>query len=329
MSAVGSPAAGWAGRLAACELCPRRCGANRLAGRRGACGAGAEAEVYRYGPHHGEEPPISGVRGSGTVFFSRCTLACLYCQNYRWSQEGEGRARSVGQLAGLFGELVADGCHNVNLVSPTPWLPHVAAALDEAAAVGVRPRVVYNTSGYERLETLEDYGARVDVFLTDLRYASPASAEEGSGRSDYVEVARRALAEMWRRNGPLELDGEGTAVRGTICRVLVLPGRAGEAVDSLRWIARHIGTDVPVSLMAQYTPAYRAPGRGVWGRRITAGEYATVCAELEQLGFANGWVQEFEEDPEPALAGFRMQPGKGAVAEKGLQDARSKTGEER
>jgi putative pyruvate formate lyase activating enzyme len=311
----------------ACELCPRRCRTNRLSGRAGACGAGAELEVFRYGPHHGEEPPLSGTRGSGTVFFSRCTLTCLYCQNHRWSQEGQGQGRTVSELAGMILELTADGCHNINLVSPTPWLPHIAAALEEAAGAGVRPRVVYNTSGYERIETLEAYGPLVDVFLTDLRYAEAASAAEGSGRADYVEVARRALAAMWQRTGPLALDADGVAVRGTVCRILVLPGRAGEAAENLRWIARELGTDVPISLMAQYTPSYRAVGRGDWGRRITAGEYALACDELERLGFSNGWVQAFEEDPEPELAGFRMQPGKGAVAESGPRDATSRTGE--
>jgi putative pyruvate formate lyase activating enzyme len=267
--------------------------------------------VFRYGAHHGEEPPVSGSRGSGTVFFSRCTLRCLYCQNYPWSQEGRGEAVRCEELARVFGELVAEGCHNVNLVSPTPWLPQIAAALDRMAELGEPPRIVYNTSGFERIETLAWFGERVDVFLTDLRYAEPESAQEGSGRADYVEVARVALAEMWRRTGPLRTDGDGIAVRGTICRILVLPGRAAEAVDSLRWIAATLGTEVAVSVMSQYTPAYRAVGRAGWSRRVTREEYGQVSAEAERLGFTQGWIQDFEQAPESDLAGFRMQPGKG------------------
>jgi putative pyruvate formate lyase activating enzyme len=267
--------------------------------------------VYRYGAHHGEEPPVSGTHGSGTVFFSRCTLRCLYCQNYPWSQEGRGEVYGDEALAGVFRELTAEGCHNVNLVSPTPWLPQIAAALDRTAGLGERPRVVYNTSGYERSETLAWFGGRVDIFLTDLRYADPASAQAGSGRADYVDVARAALVEMWRLSGPLRIDADGVGERGTICRILVLPERAGEAVENLRWIAATLGTEVPVSVMSQYTPAYLAVGRAGWSRRVTSAEYALVSAEAERLGFTQGWIQDFEQAPETDLAGFRMRPGKG------------------
>ncbi len=157
--------------LQSCDLCPRRCGVDRLAGELGFCRAGADVEVFRYGPHHGEEPPISGTRGSGTLFFSRCTLRCLYCQNYPWSQEGAGTAYSPDGFAQLFRNLYVAGCHNWNLVSPTPWIPHIKTALSRLRGEGIPIPVVYNTSGFESLDTLTTLESTVDIYLADLRYA--------------------------------------------------------------------------------------------------------------------------------------------------------------
>jgi putative pyruvate formate lyase activating enzyme len=265
-------------------------------------------EIYRYGPHHGEEPPVSGQRGSGTVFFSRCTLRCLYCQNYPWSQEGAGRRYDADGLAAALRELAAAGCHNWNLVSPTPWAPAIRAGLERAWALGKRLPVVYNTSGYETAATLRAVGEWVDIYLTDLRYASAAAAEEGSGAADYVETARRALQDMWRQTGPLETDAAGIARRGTICRVLILPGRAAEAVASLAWARQAIGAELPVSVMAQYTPAYKAAGAAPWNRAIDEREYAMVAEALETLGFEHGWIQEFGHPPPAGLLGCTMSP---------------------
>lgn len=291
-----------------CLLCPRQCGANRHKGQKGYCRAGNRVEVYRFGPHHGEEPPISGTRGSGTVFFSRCTLRCVYCQNYPWSQEGEGREYSREGLAGVFRQLAQAGCHNWNLVSPTPWLPACHEAWSDVMSEGVRLPLVYNTSGFENLETLRALEGWVDVYLTDLRYACAESAAEGSGSRDYVEVARRALQEMLRQTGPMQVDGAGLATRGTICRLLVLPGRAAEAVANLEWMAETVGTDVPVSVMAQYTPAYRALEMEPWKRRPTEDEYGSVVEAVDRLGFTAGWVQEYETPSPDSLVGFKMRP---------------------
>ena len=299
--------------LSCCELCPRRCGVDRLAGRRGYCGAGERLEIYRYGPHHGEEPPISGIGGSGTVFFSRCTLRCLYCQNYPWSQEGCGEYYTVEALAGALEELADRGCHNWNLVSPTPWLPFICDALERVRSTGVRLPVVYNTSGFEREAIIEGLAGLVDIFLTDLRYASGASASEGSDGEAYADIARRAFLQMWQQTGPLRTDANGIAVFGTICRLLILPGRAQEAIDNLRWLADSVGTDVAVSVMAQYTPAYRAANGDCgsdWQRRITRREYEKVCSAVEELGFLEGWIQDFDEPGPEHLVGFKMQPGR-------------------
>jgi putative pyruvate formate lyase activating enzyme len=266
-------------------------------------------EIYRHGAHHGEEPPLSGSGGSGTVFFSRCTLRCLYCQNYPWSQEGRGRTYTAEELAGIFRELRRSGCHNWNLVSPTPWLPAIRDAILTLRDEGIRLPVVYNTSGFENAETLNAVADWVDVYLTDLRYARPETAREGSGRADYVDTARAALRIMWEQKGALRPDKNGVALSGTICRILVLPNHADEAVDTLRWLADAVGTEIAVSVMAQYTPAYRAAACPGWDRRITEAEYETVRREVETLGFENGWVQEYEGPTPKELVGYEMRPG--------------------
>jgi len=295
--------------MTGCELCPRRCGVDRLAGQLGWCRSGAETTIYRYAPHFGEEPPISGVRGSGTVFFSRCTLACLYCQNYPWSQHGEGDVYTGGGLANVFRALARHGCHNWNLVSPTPWLPAIHKALEQVRGEGLNLPVVYNTSGYERVETLRAYADDIHVYLADLRYASAAAARAGSAAADYVENARRALVEMWSRLGPLRSDENGVALSGVICRILVLPDLAEEAVRNLEWIASTLGTDVHISLMAQYQPAWKAVGRGRWERPLDEDAYGRVCETLGTLGFENGWIQALGGDKEAGIVGHEMPRG--------------------
>lgn len=293
-----------------CRLCPRRCGVDRPAGRTGYCGAGARPQVFRSGPHAGEEPPISGERGSGTVFFSRCTLRCAYCQNHPWSQEGQGEEWTEAELVRELVRLRERGCHNWNLVSPTPWWPWILPALAAARETGRLP-VVVNTSGYERVELIEALRDEVEIYLADLRYARPETAAAASDAADYVAVSRAALKAMWEAVGPLETDAEGIARRGLIGRVLILPGHAGEAVESLEWLAREIGTGLAVSVMAQYTPAYRARTRAPWNRGITMTEYQLVTEAMESLGFALGWVQEFGGPPPDGLLGHTMPAGAG------------------
>lgn len=289
----------------ACRLCPRECGVNR---RRtvGYCRAGVDCRVYRFGPHDGEEPPFSGTRGSGTVFFSHCNMRCLYCQNYPWSQQDNGRILDEAQLVAVFETLYRRRCHNWNLVSPAPWLPNIVRAIEPLRRRGIRLPVVYNTSGYESVATLAAVDGWVDVFLTDLRYADPRTAAEASQASDYVRVARDALLEMWRLKGPLQTDAEGIARRGVVCRILVLPGRAAEAMDNLAWLARHVGTDIPVSLMAQYVPAWHATQREGWNRTLTVEEYRPVKDAMSDLGFTSGWLQEVETERPASLFGYNM-----------------------
>jgi len=265
-------------------------------------------QVFSYGAHPGEEPPISGSRGSGTVFFSRCTLRCLYCQNYLWSQEDGGDTYGVEELAAIFRRLRDEGCQNWNLVSPTPWLPLIVPALEQAARGGLRLPVVYNTSGFERVATLRALQGVVDVYLTDLRYSRPETALAGSEAPGYVELARTALLEMRRQAGQLRCDEQGAAVSGVICRLLILPGHAAEACENLDWLAANAGLEIALSVMAQYTPAYRGVGREPWGRRIARDEYRMVCRRIDDLGFSRGWIQDYESLVDSRLAGFNFKP---------------------
>lgn len=299
--------------ITSCRLCPRRCGANRSAGELGWCRSGGALRVFRWGPHFGEEPPISGTRGAGTIFFSNCTLRCLYCQNWRWSQEGAGEEMDPARLAEIMLKLKADGCHNWDLVSPTPWLPFIEEARRRVAEVANLLPFVYNSSGFESPEVLDRYAGLADVALTDLRYSTPELAKAASGSAEYVGVARAALLWFCARLGPLETDDDGLARRGVICRILVLPGHAGEAIDNLRWIADNIGPELDVSLMSQYTPAWRAVGNGDWGRRLSEEEYASVTMEAERLGFESCWTQPLGAEGDGNLLGCEMPAGEGRV----------------
>ncbi len=288
----------FAGVFSPCRLCPRRCGAERALDRAGACRAGREAKIAAHNLHFGEEPPISGERGSGTVFFSGCTLRCLFCQNYPISQLVHGEFYSSEQLAGIFLSLQKRGAHNINLVSPTPYLHHVVSALELAAAQGLRIPFVYNTSGYERSEVVAALEGIVDIYLPDLKYGPAESSRrlglELSGVKDYFEHAALAIAEMFRQAGPLEVDGEGIAVRGTVIRHLIIPGHVGNSLDALRAIAAAPFRSAWISLMSQYFPADRALGRPPLDRRLLPEEYREVRAEALRQGLEDGWFQELE-----------------------------------
>jgi len=269
--------------------------------------------VFRYGPHFGEEPPISGERGSGTVFFSHCTMRCIYCQNHPWSQAAQGDDLSIEGLREMLRGIAERGCHNWNLVAPTPWLPQIKEAAEPLIQAGISLPFVYNTSGFESPKVLDAFADLADVALADLRYALPGTAAEGSDAAAYVEASRQSLKWFWNRLGALQVDDEGIAVRGVICRVLALPGRVDEAVENLRWLAAEIGTEVHISVMSQYTPVHRALAMEGWNRKVGAAEYARLTDAAEDLGFENGWIQEFEGDAPADLLGQTMQAGEGAV----------------
>ena len=291
----------------ACELCPRRC-----MRRPGFCGAGDGPRLFRWGPHFGEEPPLAAGGGSGCIFFSRCTMKCVYCQNSPWSWRGEGTDRTVGELAGVMRDLATkDGCSNWNLVSPTPYLPYIREAAGILASERVRLPFVWNSSGYERVETLEEYRDLCDVALFDLRYSSDETAMRLSQAPQYVRHARAAV--KWAHEN---CPGAPGGVPGLIVRILVLPGHSAEAVESLRWLAGEVSNEVHVSIMAQYTPAYQALELPPLDRKVNRGEYEEVAEAAEELGFANGWTQDFSAaDPKLAFLGENMPAGAGAIGE--------------
>lgn len=295
-----------------CELCPRKCGT-----RPGYCGAGDVTRVFRWGPHFGEEPPLVGARGSGCVFFSRCTLKCLYCQNSPWSWKGGGVDKTVPELTEVFRELaVRDRCENWNLVSPTPYLPFIREAVRPLFKEGIRLPFVWNSSGYERVETLEEYKELCDWALFDLRYASNKTALAASSAPNYVESARAAVQWAWEKtagtNGTTGTNG--TAAGGLIVRILVLPGHADEAIENLAWLATEVSNEVAVSVMAQYTPAYKGLVTPPFDRPITREEYESVTEAAADFGFENGWIQGYEaSDPKLALLGENMGPEHGTV----------------
>ena len=281
-----------------CTLCPRACGADRAAGQTGLCGAGDTLRAARAALHHWEEPCLSGdpeaPTGSGTVFFSGCALGCCYCQNYGISQEGQGRPLTEARLAEIFLELQAKGAKNINLVTATQWLPWVLPALDSARRRGLRLPVVYNTGGYETVQTVQTLAGYVDIWLTDFKYDSPALAAELSRAGNYPAVADRALRAMLRQTGAPVYDPEGYLRRGVIVRHLVLPGQAADSQAVLRRLAavrRQEKVPFLLSLMSQFTPFYHAADHGL-GRRITSYEYRKVVDAALALGLTDGYMQE-------------------------------------
>lgn len=262
--------------------------------------------VFRWGPHFGEEPPITGERGSGCVFFSRCTMKCLYCQNSPWSWKGAGEDKTIPELTRIFRDLaVVDGVENWNLVSPTPYLPFIREAVKPLFDEGIRLPFVWNSSGYERVETLEEYADLCDWALFDLRYANDKSAVAASAAPGYVAASRAAVKWAWERTG---------RGKGLIVRILVLPGLADEAIENLAWIATELSSDVAVSIMAQYTPAYKALETPPFDRPVTREEYESVTEAASDFGFENGWIQGYEaSDPKLALLGENMGADHGVV----------------
>ena len=300
---------------ASCQLCPRRCGADRARGQSGFCQAGDLPRVFRWGPHFGEEPPICGKEGSGTIFFSRCTMRCIYCQNSPWSWRGGGRDIAIPELSDILRALaVKHRCANWNLVSPTPYLPHIRAAAAPLLSEGIRLPFVWNSSGYERVEVLAEYRDLCDIALVDLRYANDETARIASAAPGYVSAARAAVKHLWNALGPLDSDEPGAATRGVIVRILVLPGHAGEAIENLAWLATECSNEIHVSVMSQYAPAFTAMDTPPFDRVVTEDEYASVTEAAADFGFGRGWIQGVESrDPSSDLVGENMSPGEGTA----------------
>ncbi|MGC9197234.1 MAG: radical SAM protein [Syntrophobacteraceae bacterium] len=279
-------------KLKRCDLCPRQCGVDRTNGALGYCGVGCLPRVASVNLHHWEEPPISGTGGSGTLFFSGCTLGCIFCQNYPISQMGVGKDISIEELAHGMLQLQKKGAHNINLVTSTHQMPAVVKALVLAAQKGLAIPLVYNSSGYESIKTLKLFDQIIDIYLPDIKYCDPRAAGKYSGAPDYVERNREALIEMWTQVGPLLTDNSGIAFKGMMVRHLVLPQNLAGSQQSFSFLARHMGSQVWVSLMNQYFPAHKGPITPPLDRKTTEEEYEAAFAALTQLGILNGFAQQ-------------------------------------
>ncbi len=281
-------------RLACCDLCPRNCKINRIEGELGYCRSGKEPVVASYCDHHGEEPPISGRHGSGTIFFGNCNLRCVFCQNYLISQhyhEQKQNIVSTRELAGIMLELQSRGCHNINFVSPSHFVPQLCHAVYLAVPQGLKIPIVYNTSSYDSLDTLYELDGIVSVYLPDLKYASDEKAKRYSDATDYNRYARVAIKEMYQQTGRLVTGHSGLAVSGVLVRHLVLPGNIAGTRECLAWLANEVSNDVGLSLMSQYHPCHRAFEYPELAKTVEADEYVKALKQVKELGFKKTYIQ--------------------------------------
>jgi putative pyruvate formate lyase activating enzyme len=294
-------------KLNPCTVCPRECGVDRINGHGGFCHAGYEPYISSICDHHGEEPALSGRNGSGTVFFGSCNLRCVFCQNYEISQTPEYYSRlqmPVRELALRMVHLQNDlGVHNINFVSPSHFVPQMVAAISDAAGLGLKIPIVYNSNGYDGLETLKLLDGVIDIYLPDFKYFDDQPAREYSSAPTYNTHARAALKEMYRQVGNLQVDEQGIAQRGLLIRHLVLPNDLADTEQVLKWIADELSPDVTVSLMAQYHPTFRAGNFALLSRPITWREYQRALKAMEKAGLKDGYTQQMDA-PEHYLPDF-------------------------
>ena len=278
-----------------CTLCPRNCNANRNAGAKGVCGVDTGLYVARAALHMWEEPCISGSEGSGAVFFSGCNMHCVFCQNKDISNGAAGKEITIERLAKIFTELQEKNANNINLVTPTHYTCHIIEAVKKAREEGLVIPIIYNTSGYEKPETIALLKDTVDVFLPDFKYMNPETAASFSKAPDYPEVAKKAIEAMVNITGPCEFDNAGKIKKGTIVRVLVLPGKTREAMDIIKWLHETFGDSIYLSIMSQYTPMDTVPDEAAFHelhRPITKREYEKVIDYALSLGIKNAFIQE-------------------------------------
>ncbi|MCX5727016.1 MAG: radical SAM protein [Candidatus Saganbacteria bacterium] len=280
--------------LKSCVLCGHRCGVNRLEGQLGKCRAGLVPVVASYCAHHGEEPMISGEKGSGTIFFANCCLRCVFCQNYEISHEGFGHEVEAVKLAEIMLKLESQGVHNINLVSPTHYAPQIMEALELARRQGLKLPIVYNTGGYDSLELLRELEGKIDIYMPDLKYFDDEKAFKYSGARNYVETAKAGIAEMYRQVGPKLL-----------VRHLILPDNLSDSEEVLDFIAS-LSKDIWVSIMAQYSPQYKASAFPELNRRLKKDEYQKVVGHAKKIGLRNYYVQDLENS-ETYLPNFKRE----------------------
>lgn len=290
-----------------CTLCPRKCKVNRFKGEKGFCKAPGELFISSIFPHHGEEPPLSGTNGSGTVFFSYCTLQCVFCQNYQISHYGEGESYTIDRLAKKMLYLQEVGCHNINLVTPVHFLPWILKSLKLASDSGLNIPIVYNCGGYESLETLKLLSGIVDIYLPDMKYGDNSPAGSLSKTSDYVSVNQDAIREMFRQVGPLKTDNQGIAYQGLLIRHLVLPEQLAGSRHICEFLKSNFDpADITLSVMAQYRPLHKAMNLPEISRQITYDEYNGAKALFIKEGF-DGYYQTLQKMDESFVIDFKTR----------------------
>lgn len=292
-----------------CTLCPRRCGALRIEGKKGFCGEKSTVRVARAALHFWEEPCISGENGSGTVFFTGCTLRCVYCQNHNISDGSVGKEISVERLAEIFLELQNQGANNINLVTPTHFVPEIIKALDMAKSRGMNLPIVYNTSGYETLETLKMLDGYVDIYLPDFKYLDKNHAKKYSMAEDYPEVAKAAISEMVRQTGEPEFDKNGILQKGVIVRHLLLPGCLNDAKNIVKYLYETYGDMIYMSLMSQYTPLDSLDKETYpeLGRKVSEKSYNWLTDYAIELGVEQAFIQEGDVAEESFIPPFTLE----------------------
>jgi len=270
--------------LRSCTLCPRRCKVDRMSGQTGFCKTGASAYVSSYNPHFGEEAPLVGSQGSGTIFFTHCNLLCIFCQNYDISHEGYGREKSHEQLASMMLQLQNAGCHNVNFVTPSHVVPQILAALEKAIDEGLSVPLIFNTGGYDNVETLKILEGIFDIYMPDFKFWNPEIADATCKAKDYPEMARRAIIEMHRQVGDLEIDEAGIARRGLLIRHLVLPSGLAGTREIMKFIAKEISSNTYVNIMPQYRPCGRASEMEGLSIRLSVDDYNNALQSAGEEG---------------------------------------------
>ena len=283
--------------LEKCEICPHKCNVNRENGQTGRCKCNDKIKIALVSTHEYEEPCISGKNGSGTVFFSNCNLNCMYCQNYEISQLGKGREITIEELADIFIKQQEKGVNNINLVTPTMYAYQIIEAIKIARKNGLNLPIIYNTNGYERVETIKALDGYIDVYLPDLKYYSDTLSKKYSNVDKYFEVATKAIKEMYSQVGQATFNEKGIIQKGVIIRHLILPNHLQNTKHILKWIKENLG-DIYVSIMAQYFPTYKAKGDSLIGRKLTKKEYKEIENFLYTLDLKNGYIQELGEHEE-------------------------------
>ena len=284
--------------LSSCEICPHRCKVNRANGIKGRCKCDDKIKIALASIHNFEEPCISGTKGSGTVFFSNCNLNCIYCQNYEISQLGKGKEITIHELAEIFLDQQKNNVHNINLVTPTMYALQIIEAIKIAKKQGLNIPIIYNTNGYENIETIKLLNGLIDVYLPDLKYFSNTIAVKYSNANNYFKIATEAIKEMYNQAGTAKFDEEGIIKKGVIIRHLVLPNHIQNSKNILKWIKENMPEDVYVSVMAQYFPTYKAKEDAYINRKLTKKEYKEIENYLYTLNIENGYIQELGEHEE-------------------------------